>query len=200
MKPISDTGNECVRASNAHRVRRPFALGAAAGTAAHHGFELASGVGLVWQPELGLRCAAGLWCAQILGWGALALLGRRLAEPVLAALAGASLAGVGVHFYLWPSRPGRVGLPVLCDAEGLSPWQMPAYNALLRAWGISSAASIAFEIPKGSRRWALLGAGTFPVFVVSARHHFRWLREQAVSNPAWWNRGVALEEMNDHRS
>jgi hypothetical protein len=154
-------------------------------------------VGLVWQPELGLERAATLWSAQLLGWAALALRGRRSAEPVLAALAGASLAGVAAHFYLWPSRRGRAGLPVLCEAEGLAPWQMPAYNALLRAWAVASAGSIAFEIPKGSRPWAFLGAGMFPMFVVSARHHFRWLREQALSNPAWWNRGVSLREPSD---
>jgi hypothetical protein len=25
----------------------------------------------------------------------------------------------------------------------------------------------------------------------SAQHHFSWLNEQALMNPAWWNRGAA---------
>jgi hypothetical protein len=172
---------------------RPMALGAAAGTVAHHGFELASGVGLVWQPELGLARATVLWAAQIGGWAALAIRGSHRADPVLAALAGGSLAGVAVHFILWPWERGRGGLPRLTGAEGLASWQMPTYNAILRAWALASAGAIAFEIPKGSRRWALVGAACLPVFVVSARQHFKWIKEQANSNPAWWNRGVALE-------
>jgi hypothetical protein len=109
---------------------------------------------------------------------------------VLAALSGASLAGVVVHFLLWPFRPGRAGLPVLTEAEGLSREQMPIYNAILRGWALASAGSILLEVPKGSRRWALLGVGCLPLFVVSARHHFEWVKGQAASSPAWWNRGV----------
>jgi len=174
------------------RVRRPLALGAAAGTALHHGFELASGVGLVGQPELGLVGAGALWTAQILGWAALAARGPRRANAVLAALDGASLAGIATHFILWPSQLDRAGLPVLSEAEGLSPWQMPAYNALLRAWAAASAGSIVLEVPRGSRRWAVLGGALLPVFVVSARHHFQWVRQQAEINPTWWNRAIAL--------
>ncbi|MGA2528780.1 MAG: hypothetical protein ABSG36_06405, partial [Acidimicrobiales bacterium] len=83
-------------------------------------------------------------------------------------------------------------LPVLSEAEGLSPWQMPAYNALLRAWAAASAGSIVLEVPRGSRRWAVLGGALLPVFVVSARHHFQWVRQQAEINPTWWNRAIAL--------
>ena len=177
-----------------NRPRRPFSLGAVAGTAAHHGFELTSGVGLVWQPELGLARAAALWVAQLGGWATLATKGPRRADPVLAALAGASLAGVVVHFVLWPWERGRAGLPRLTAAEGLAAWQMPSYNAILRLWALTSVSAIAFEVPRGSRRWALLGGAFLPLFVVSARHHFEWIKEQASSNPAWWNRGVALGE------
>lgn len=172
-------------------VRRPLAIAAVAGTAAHHGFELASGVGLVWQPELGLGPAGALWTAQLTAWAALAARGGRRADGVLAALAGASLAGVVVHFILWPWRRGAIGLPVLTDAEGLSPRQLPVYNAILWSWAAASAGSLAFEVPPASRRWALAGAAGLPVFVVSARHHFQWIKEQAESNPAWWNRGVS---------
>lgn len=174
------------------RIERPFALCAAAGTAVHHGFELASGAGLVWQPQLGLRGAASLWTVQIIGWAGLAACGSHKADPVLAALSGASLAGVVVHYLLWPSEPGRAGLPVLIEAEGLSPWQMPAYNAVLRARAVAAVGSLVLEVPRGSRRWALAGMALLPAFVVSARHHFSWVKEQAMADPRWWNRGISL--------
>ncbi len=41
-------------------LRRPLAVSAAVGTAALNAFELGSGVGLVWQPELGLAGALAL--------------------------------------------------------------------------------------------------------------------------------------------
>ncbi len=49
-------------------LRRPWTVLAAAGTAAHHGFELSQGVGLVLQPELGLRGAGALWGSQVSVW------------------------------------------------------------------------------------------------------------------------------------
>jgi hypothetical protein len=30
-----------------------------------------------------------------------------------------------------------------------------------------------------------------PMFVVSARHHFVWVKKQAEPNAAWWDRGVS---------
>ena len=169
-----------------------MAVCTAGGTAAHHCFELASGVGLVFQPDLGLGRAATLWGAQILVWAGLAARGPRRADPVLAVLAGASLAGVAEHFWLWPWEPGRAGIPALTEAEGRSAWQMPTYNAVLRAWALAAVGSLAFELESGSRRFAIAGGALLPLFVVSARHHFNWLKEQASSNPTWWNRGIAL--------
>lgn len=165
-------------------------MAAVAGTAAHHGFELASGVGLVWQPELGLTRAAALWIVELASWAALAARGGRGADGALAALSGASLAGVAVHFVLWPWKRGPAGLPVLTEAEGLSERQLPMYNTILWGWAAASAGSLVFEVPPVSRRWALAGAAALPVFVISARHHFEWVKEQAEENPAWWNRGV----------
>jgi hypothetical protein len=52
--------------------RRPWTMLAAALTAAHHGFELSSGIGLVGQPELGLVGASALWAIQIPTWITLA--------------------------------------------------------------------------------------------------------------------------------
>jgi hypothetical protein len=170
---------------------RPLTLATALGTAAHHGFELASGAGLVFQPELGLAPATVLWTTQIVGWAAVAQRSGSRVEAVLAILDGASLAGVAVHFLLWPWRWGRLGVPVLTEAEGLSPRLLPAYNAILWSWAAASAGSLLRELPRGSRRWALVGMASLPALAVSARHHFRWVKEEAALHPAWWNRGVA---------
>ena len=63
-------------------------------TAGHHGFELTSGVGLVWQPELGLGPASALWGAQIPLWVILAARGSRRWDRLLAVLSGTALEGV----------------------------------------------------------------------------------------------------------
>jgi hypothetical protein len=181
-------------------IRRPLALLAVAGTAAHHSFELASGVGLVGQPELGLTRAGAFWIAELVSWAALAARGGRRADGLLAALAGASLAGVGVHFVLWPWKRGRLGLPVLTEAEGLSPKQLPPYNTILWGWAVASAGSLTFEIPSEPRRWALVGAASLPLLVLSARHHFQWVKGQAETNPAWWNRGLRARPLSSGRA
>jgi hypothetical protein len=160
-------------------------------TAAHHGFELSSGVGLVLQPELGLGFAGAVWGAGIPAWIRLAAKADDTRwDPFLAAFSGASLAGVVVHYSLWPWRLNKVGLPALTEAEALPSSSLPAYNALLHVWAASSALSIIREIRPGSRRWALLGLAAGPLLKRSARHHFSWLKEETLTNPAWWNRGA----------
>jgi hypothetical protein len=161
---------------------------AVAGTAAHHGFELGNGVGLVWQPELGLGGAGALWGVQLGLWSWMAARGGRRWDRVLAMLAGSGVAGVVVHFTLWPWRRNRLGVPVLTEAEGLPPSRLPAYNAILGVWGLASALSV-LELSPSRRRWALVGLVALPVFRVSARHHFKWALAQSEENPAWWNRG-----------
>ena len=178
------------RAIREWRVERPWTASTAALTAAHHGFELSSGVGLVLQPELGLGPACVLWGTQVPVWIALAARGDRRWDRLLAAWSGAALAGALVHFVIWPWRRSKLGLPVLTGAEGLGTSSLPAYNALLYAWSVASAVSIVREIHPGSRRWALVGLATLPLLRRSAQHHFSWLTDQAVTDPAWWNRGV----------
>ena len=170
--------------------RRPWAVATATLTAAHHGFELSSGVGLVLQPELGLGPAGALWGTQVPVWIALAAKGDRRWDKLLAAWSGAALAGALVHFFLWPWRRNRLGLPVLIEAEGLRAESLPAYNAILYAWGVASVFAIVREVTPGSRRWALVGLATLPLLRRSARHHFSWLTEVAVTDPRWWNRGA----------
>jgi hypothetical protein len=172
--------------------RRPWTTATAVLTAAHHGFELSTGVGLVLQPELGLGFASALWGTAIPAWIRLAAKpGDTRWDPLLAAWSGASLAGVVVHFSLWPWRRNRFGVPVLTEAEGLPSSSLPAYNALLHVWATTSVLSILREVRPGARRWALVGLATLPLLRRSAQHHFSWLTQQAITNPAWWNRGAA---------
>jgi hypothetical protein len=159
-------------------------------TAAHHVFELAAGTGLVFQPYIGLSGAATMWSVGLPGWLMVAARGSSRWERPLAFLAGLSIGGAAVHFTLWPVEVRR-GVPVLSEAEGLEPWQLPAYNAVLYAWALSAAAALAVETPRGTRRWALAGGLAAAPLRWSARHHFAWIKEQARTNPAWWNRAVA---------
>ena len=48
--------------------RRALHIGAVVGTAAHHGFELAAGVGLVFQPYLGLGGSLTAWGTALPAW------------------------------------------------------------------------------------------------------------------------------------
>jgi hypothetical protein len=168
------------------RLRRPFAAGSTLGLLAHNAFETRAGVGLVFEPQLGRRGAYALWAALIpLGLLA-AVRSGRFAERLSAYNAGVGLAGVAVHFAAWPwSLHG--GLPMLDEAEGLRPDQLPTYNSVLWAWGISSALSLLTETEPGSRRFALAGMLNFPILLASAEHHFRWAREQARREPERWS-------------
>jgi hypothetical protein len=167
---------------------RPWSASAAALTAAHHAFELSNGIGLVLQPELGLVGSGALWSIQLPIWAAAASRGGSRWDRMLAAWSGAALAGVLVHFLMWPLRRTRTGLPVLAEAEGLDDAGLRAYNIILYAWGATSAMAILSDIPRGRRRWALVGLATLPLQRVSAAHHFAWLGREAAVRPAWWNR------------
>jgi hypothetical protein len=167
--------------------KRPLAAGSALGALAHHAYETRAGVGLVFEPELGRRGAYALWGAlfplMLLSAGRSGTLNERLS----AVNAGVGAAGVAVHFAAWPWSLHR-GVPMLDEAEGLSEEQLPAYNAVLWFWGISSVLSLALEAGPRSRRIGLLaGLANFPVLLVSARHHFRWAREQAALEPERWS-------------
>jgi hypothetical protein len=168
------------------RRRRPFAALSTLGLAAHNAFETRAGVGLVFEPQLGRRGSRALW-ATLIPLGLLAARGGgRWAERLSALNAGIGVAGVAVHFKAWPwSLHG--GLPMLDEAEGLGEDQLPAYNAVLWAWGIASALSLLKETAPGSRRFALAGLLHFPILLASADHHFRWAREQAKRDPERWS-------------
>src|SRR4051794_40848966 len=169
------------------RFRRPLAAGSALGALAHHGFETRAGVGLVFEPELGRQGAIALWG---LLFPAMAYSAARegLAHERLSAInAGIGAAGVAVHFAAWPWSLHR-GVPMLDEAEGLTEEQLPAYNSVLWFWGICSALSLLAEAGPRSRRLGLLAAAlNFPALLISARHHFRWAREQAALEPERWS-------------
>ncbi len=176
-------------------MRRALHVATASGTAAHHLFELEAGVGLVFQPQLGLGGAACLWGVGIPAWIAVAARGSRRWDRILAFAAGMAVGGAIVHYTLWPVER-RHGLPYLREAEGLKPDQLPAYNALLLGWAAGALAALARETPPGARRWALVGALVALPLRASARHHFAWVREQAKVRPAWWNRALVAERVS----
>ena len=159
-------------------MRRLLAAGSALGLLAHNAFETRAGVGLVFEPFIGRRGAVALWSAYFPLMLAAAAREGENARRLSAFSAGIGVAGVAVHFKAWPwSLHG--GLPMLDEAEGLSEDQLPAYNAVLWFWLLSSALSLPAANRPGARRFAVAGLLNFPILLASAQHHFRWAREQA---------------------
>ena len=165
-------------------MRRPFSVLAALGTAAHHGYELRSGVGIVFEPFLGRRGAVALWSVALPVWAYWAASGR--AERLVAHANGSALAGGIVHFVLWPWEVRR-GVPTLTEAEGLTDSELPAYNRVLHLWIAAAALALARETAPGAGPAALAGLATFEPLRRSARHHFGWAREQARREPERWS-------------
>lgn len=170
-------------------VRRPLHAAVFLGAAAHNVFELACGVGLMFQPELGLAGASVMWLAVLPTLLAGASRGGRRCEALLATVLGANLAAVAVHYTLWPWRFGR-GMPLLTAAEGLGEEQLPPYNAVLIGWSAAGLLALAVEVRPRRRRWVAVGFLAALPLRRHARDHFAWVREQSRVNPAWWNRGV----------
>lgn len=97
------------------KMRRPWTTATAVLTAAHHGFELSSGVGLVLQPELGLGFAGALWGTVIPAWVRLATKRDDTRwDPLLAAWSGASLRRRDFHPQVFP-------LTTRCSIPGPQP-------------------------------------------------------------------------------
>jgi hypothetical protein len=169
-------------------VHRPFHALTAVGAVGHHGFELGAGVGLVFQPWLGLWGAGALWSGVFSGW--LAATRRRGAgwDAALAFAGGMSAGAVALHYAMWPWRPRP--LPYLVRAEGLRQHDMLAYNSILWAWGSAATGALTLETPPRLLPLAAAGAATALAFRPSARGHFDWIREQAALAPAWWNRAL----------
>ena len=175
-----------------HRKTRFLHAATFGGTAAHHSFELAKGVGLVLQPELGLQGAATMWSAVFAAAIGASLRGSERWDRALAFGVGMNLGAAAIHFLLWPWEI-RIGFPVLTEAESLQGEDLRNYNVLLNVWALVGLATVLAEVPKGARRWAVAGLlATLPL-QKHARFHFEWLKEQAETNPAWWNRALQSE-------
>jgi hypothetical protein len=167
-------------------LRRLFAIGSTVGLFAHHAFETRAGVGLVFEPQLGRRGAIALWGTYFPAMLYAATRDGKAARRLTAFNAGIGVAGVAVHFKAWPwSLHG--GLPMLDEAEGLRDDQLPAYNSVLWGWMAFSTMSLLTETSPSSRPFALAGLLSFPISLASARHHFRWAREQARLEPERWS-------------
>ncbi len=170
-------------------MRRPWSTLTCAAAATHHAFELACGVGLVFQPYLGMTGASMLWGSVFPAWFGVARRGSGRWDRPLAYAAGMSVGGAVLHFALWPWSTRR-GLPLLDEAEGLPPEAMPAYNAIIWIWGASATVALVRETRRRDLPLALFGALSAFGLRPSARRHFDWVREQARVRPAWWNRAL----------
>ena len=95
-----------------------------------------------------------------------------------------AFAGLGLEIAGLRPPGGQLGPDGI---EVLREDQLPAYNAVLWAWGISSALSLLTETKRGSRGFAIAGLLNFPILLASADHHFRWAREQAKREPERWS-------------
>lgn len=171
------------------RARRFKPLNALAtlGAAAHNGFERKAGVGVFLEPWIGRRATDVLWSVVLPVGFVRALVGDERDGPLLAFNAGIAIAGMGVHFVDWPWSRRFGFLPWLDEAEGLTPAQMPYYNALLWAWLAGGVGSLALETRRKDLKYALAGIATGPLLLESARHHFAWAKEQARRDPEHWS-------------
>ena len=168
-------------------LRRPFTALTAVGTGAHHAFEMRSGVGLVFEPFLGRGGARAFWAVQLPAWIVGAWAGRGAGvEKWLALNNGMGLAGGLVHFAEWPWET-RAGVPYLTEAEGMTDERLDAYNTVLHLWIVAAALAVVLETPRHGRRWAIAGLLMGEPLRRSARHHFKWAREQASKEPGKWS-------------
>lgn len=167
-------------------MRKPAALGSTLGLLAHNAFETRAGVGLVFEPFLGRRGAYVHWGIYFPLAIAAALGSGQWARRLTAFSAGVGVAGVAVHFRAWPWSLHN-GVPMLDEAEGLTAEQLPAYNAVLWFWLLCSVATLPAANRPGARRFAIFGLLNYPILLASARHHFKWAKEQAEQEPERWS-------------
>ena len=107
-------------------------------------------------------------------------------EKWLALNNGMGLSGGLVHFVEWPWEL-RHGIPHLTEAEGMTEERLPAYNAVLHVWITAGALALELETPRHASGWAFLGILMGEPLRRSARHHFRWARDQARKDPDRWS-------------
>jgi hypothetical protein len=176
-------------------VFKPLNALATLGAASHNGFERWAGVGVFLEPWIGRRATNVLWGVALPVGFVRALRGNERDEPLLAFNAGIAIAGMLVHFVDWPSSRRWGFLPWLDEAEGLTPAQLPAYNAILWAWLVGGVGSVLLETRREHRKYALAGIATSPLLLESARHHFAWAKRQARKDPTRWSAALIDERM-----
>jgi hypothetical protein len=175
---------QLTRKTTSPRRPQPFNALAALGAAGHNGFERWAGVGVFLEPWLGRRATNILWSVVLSLSFSRALVGKRRDQPMLAFNAGIAIAGAGVHYVEWPWSLRLGFLPWLDEAEGFRASLLPAYNTILWAWLIGGVGSLLTETRRENLKYAAAGVATAPLLLASARHHFRWAREQAeLGNP-----------------
>ena len=182
-----------INRSRTSRSKKPLNALAALGTAGHNGFERWAGIGVFLEPWLGRRATNILWSVSLPVWFWRALVGGRREEPMLAFGAGVAIAGAVVHYVEWPWST-RVGvLPWLDEAEGFRPSLLPAYNTILWGWFIGGVGSVLTETRRANLKYAGAGVATIPLLLASARHHFKWAREQAEKGDPAFNADLLAE-------
>jgi hypothetical protein len=169
------------------RVCKPLNALATLGAAGHNGFERWAGVGVFLEPWVGRRASNVLWGVTLPIGFERAVRGGERDAPLLAFNAGIAIAGMIVHFVDWPWSLRWRAVPWLEEAEGLTPAQLPAYNAILWVWLAGGLGSLVFETRREHLKYALAGMATAPLLLESARHHFAWAKRQARSAPARWS-------------
>jgi hypothetical protein len=171
----------------ARNIFKPLNALATLGAAGHNGFERWAGVGVFLEPWIGRRASNMLWGVTLPVGFERALRGGERDAPLLAFNAGIAIAGMVVHFVDWPWSLRWGLVPWLDEAEGLTPAQLPAYNAILWAWLIGGAGSVLIETHREHLKYAVAGMATAPLLLESARHHFAWAKLQARRDPAHWS-------------
>jgi hypothetical protein len=167
---------------------RPLTRLSTCALAAHVFVELAAGVGMPGASVLGPARAGATWATGFAVIWRSAGARSTSAERALALWNGFGAAAVGAHLIAWPTRRTRIGLPWLCDCEGLGPELMRVYNPILYVSGVAAAAAIVRENRSASRLLPILAMTLTPALAVAQRVEHRRLRAIADQRPAWWNR------------
>ncbi len=142
--------------------RRKWTGVAVVSIAAHHAMELAAGIGVPGEPLIGRRPAVLAWGALFPLQVAVASVGERRWDRLLAAANGSFQALALQHYLSWQWRL-HGGIPTLTDAEGLPARWLPAYNLVLLAAIVSSTIDrVGDRVPGCGKTVAPVGAGHAP--------------------------------------
>ncbi|MDQ6875079.1 MAG: hypothetical protein M3042_08480 [Actinomycetota bacterium] len=80
----------------------------------------------------------------------------------------------------------------MAETDGLPAAVLGTYNAMPYAWLSAALWALLRETPRGARRWAVAGMVMAYGMRNTVYPHMDWVRSQAVTDPRWWNRGLAV--------